>query len=599
MQDIIANFHFLRPAWFYALIPAIALFLVLRSRFARSSNWEKTIDADLLPYLLEVPGRQVRKNPMLLLLIAWILASIAMAGPVWQKTPQPVHEREDALVVILDLTRSMYAVDVKPNRLVRARRKLLDLLESRKEGVTALVVFAGDAHTVSPLTDDTRTIAEMVPALGPEIMPAPGSQLAPALQLAFRLFKDGGVASGRILIITDEIRDVAESQSIAREHRFDYPVSVLSVGTAEGAPISADHLEPDGGYLKDKNGALIIPRLDAASLQSFARVAGGRYSPMTLTDEDLDYLLADGPLPEQEQFRTLERDFDVWVEEGPWLLLLLLPLAALAFRRGWLWMLPLIMILPSERADASWWNDLWQTRDQQAIEAMQSGDAAHAAELFDDPDWRATAHYRGKDYSGAAKTWANIDTGDGKYNLGNALARDGNYEEAIKAYDEALAKDPDDEDAAFNKKLVEQLLQQQKQKQQQQNQQQQKNSGDRKNQDQQKQQDRQQDQGTQQDQGQQQQSEADKQKQREEQQKQQQQDNAQEDNEQKDKEQAQQQQAKADDDSLSEEQRQALQQWLRRVPDDPGGLLRRKFEMQHRERLKEGRTGPDDTRSNW
>jgi Ca-activated chloride channel family protein len=595
MHDIIANFHFLRPVWFYALIPAVALFLVLRSRYARSSNWEKTIDADLLPYLLEAPGRHVRKNPMLLLLIAWILASIALAGPVWQKKPQPVHEREDALVVILDLTRSMYAVDVKPNRLVRARRKLLDLLESRKEGVTALVVFAGDAHTVSPLTDDTRTIAEMVPALGPEIMPAPGSQLAPALQLAYRLFKDGGVATGRILIITDEIRDVAESQSIAREHRFDYPISVLSVGTAEGAPISADHLEPDGGYLKDRNGALIIPRLDAASLQSFAQVAGGRYSPMTLTDEDLDYLLADEPLPEREQFRTLERDFDVWVEEGPWLLLLLLPLAALAFRRGWIWMLPLIMILPSERADASWWDDLWHTRDQQAAEAMQDGDAARAAELFDDPAWRATAHYRGKDYANAAKSWANIDTGDGRYNLGNALARDGKYEEAIKAYDESLAKDPDDEDAAFNKKLVEQLLQQQKQ---QQNQQQQKNSGDRKKQDQQNQQ-QQQDQGTQQDQGQQQQSEADKQKQEEEQQKQQQQDNAEQDKEQADKEQAQQQQAKADDDSLSDEQRQALQQWLRRVPDDPGGLLRRKFEMQHRERLKEGKTGPDDTRSNW
>ena len=145
------------------------------------------------------------------MLVAWILATIAIAGPVWRQTPQPVHEREDALVVIFDLTKSMLATDVKPDRLVRAKRKLIDLLELREEGVTALIVFSGDAHVVSPLTDDTKTIAAMIPALSPDLVPAPGSALAPALVKAVDLFRDGGTASGRILIITDEIRDVVAS----------------------------------------------------------------------------------------------------------------------------------------------------------------------------------------------------------------------------------------------------------------------------------------------------------------------------------------------------------------------------------------------------
>ena len=203
-----AELHFLRPEWFYAVIPAITLYLLFRYREGKGSAWERTIDPVLLPHLLETSPGKTTRNPRFLLLLGWGLGIIALAGPVWEQTPQPVHEREDALVIILDLTRSMYSTDVKPNRLVRARRKLLDLLDSRVEGVTGLVVFAGDAHLVSPLTDDAKTIAELIPAVSPEIMPAPGSSLAPAISLAHNLFTDAGISSGRILIVTDEIRDV-------------------------------------------------------------------------------------------------------------------------------------------------------------------------------------------------------------------------------------------------------------------------------------------------------------------------------------------------------------------------------------------------------
>jgi Ca-activated chloride channel family protein len=583
MDALLTDLHFLRPDWFYALIPAVILFAIMKARQARSSNWEQTIDPGLLPYLLE-SGGNVSKNPLALILIAWVLATVALAGPTFRKIPQPVHEREDALVILLDLTRSMYATDLKPNRLVAAQRKLQDVLAVRDEGVTALVAWSGDAHTVTPLTDDTNTIAEMIHAISPEIMPAPGSQLAPALELAIQLFQDAGAASGRILIITDEIRDIAESQSIARQYRAAYPVSVLGVGTAEGAPVSlAD------GYLKDASGDLVIPKLPVSSLQAFASVAGGRFAQMTVTEQDIDYLLADEPLPDQDQFHAIERDFDIWIEEGPWLLLLLLPIAALAFRRGWVWSLPLLMILPADPAEASLWDDLWRTRDQQAVEALESGDAPGAAQLFEDPAWKGTAHYRGEDFESAAEQFQGLETPGAAYNLGNALARQGQLKDAIDAYESALAMNPDNEDAAFNKQLVEDLLRQQQQQQQQQQ--------DGENQEQQEQQQQSDNDQQQQDQQGQQQQQA----QQDEQQEQQDQQGEQQQQEQElaQEEAPQQEQGQPEDAELDEEQQQALEQWLRRVPDDPGGLLRRKFQLQHDDRAKRIGRVHDDQQSDW
>jgi Ca-activated chloride channel family protein len=592
--EIIANFHFLRPEWFYALIPAVLLFSLLRYRQSHHSNWEKAIDPHLLAHILDNPDQVASKSPISMLLIAWIIATIAIAGPVWRKTPQPVHEREDALIVIFDLTRSMLSTDVKPDRLVRAKRKLIDLLELREEGVTALVVFAGDAHMVSPLTDDTKTIAAMIPSLSPDIVPAPGSQLAPALERAVALFQDGGVTSGRILIITDEIRDVVAAQRIARQYRNAYPVSVMSVGTAEGAPVALVSGRPDAGFLKDSNGNLVIPKLNAKSLQDFAELAGGRYSPMTLTEEDLGYLLADQPLIEDELYRELERDFDVWFEEGPWLLLLLLPLASLAFRRGWIWGVFLLVMLPTHRAEASLWDDLWQTRDQQAMKAMDTGDALSAAELFDNPEWKATANYRGESFEDAANQFGTFESTDGKYNLGNAFAKQGLLNESIEAYEQALALNPNNEDAQFNKELIEKLLQEQQEQQQedQENQDQEnEDSEDQQDQDQNQQDQEQQDQQDQKDQ----QQESDQEQQEKKEQEQQQEQEA---KEQEQKEQEAQKQASEKEAELDEEEKQALQQWLRRVPDDPGGLMRNKFRRQYEERVKEGKVSSNDS-TDW
>lgn len=598
-QDLISQLHFLRPFWFFGLLPALMLALIFRLRQGKDSAWERSIDPRLLPHLIESQLAKPGRNPIYLIAIGWLLTIIALAGPVWEKTSQPVHEREDALIILFDLSRSMYATDIKPDRLTAARRKLLDLLKLRNEGVTGLVVYSGDAHLVSPLTDDANTIAEMIPAVAPEFMPAPGSQLAPALNLAHSLFKDAGVSSGRIVIVTDEIRDIAESQNIARQHRYAFPISVLGVGTAEGAPIPGTKLTRDGGYLKDATGTIIVPGVDFDGLTDFANLAGGRFAQMSLIDTDLDYLLAEAPLLDQQQFREMERDFDIWLEKGPWLLLLLLPLAALSFRRGWLWSVLLICCLPTDQAYASIWDDLWQTRDQQAIEAMNQGNAQQAAKLFKDPKWKGSAQYKGQNFVDAAEEFQVDPSEQGRYNLGNALAMQGKYEEAIQAYADTLEMAPDHEDAQFNKQLVEELLEsQQKQEQEQEQGSEDENQPSDESEESQQSENKEGNEEDSQQQPDDPQEDSAEEQSSEEQSSEEQEQADQDQQDQEEKDATDEQMSQEDQEPLDEELQQALQQWLKQVPDDPGGLLRRKFKMQYDERIKQGEVRRDET-SNW
>jgi len=600
MNELLAEFHFLRPYWLIALLPALLLLTGLWQRRAKGTTWEKVIDPLLISHILRQPDTRPGANPLYLLALGWLVATFALAGPVWEKAAQPILEREDALVIILDLTWSMHATDIAPTRLVGARRKLTDLLRTRKEGVTGLIVFAGDAHTVVPLTDDTNTIISILPSLVPEIMPAPGSRLAPAIELSHALFSAAGISSGRILVVTDEIRDRAETASVANKQRDQYPLSILAIGTAQGAPITTATVAGESGYLKDPSGNLIIPAVNLDEMLQFTQMISARFSRLTLTDDDLNYLLTEETILSEEIFREVERNFDLWIERGPYLLLLLLPLAAAGFRRGWLWMPLLILITPSEPVYADWWQDIWLTKDQQGQRAFNNREHAQASQLFSNPQWKASAAYRNKDYDTASELYEKHRPQQNRYNLGNALARQGKLEQAIDTYQQVLDLEPDNEDAAFNKALVEQLLKQQREQEQEQEQQ---SEQDQDSDDQQKSESEdpaQQGNESSQDPEQQSQDQAgedtESQNQPEQQEDTEQSKQGSEEQQQAEQEQ---QQAQTQESELSPEEQQALQQWLRRVPDDPGGLLRRKFEKQFDDRVRQGKITRKDYERNW
>ncbi|MDH5517442.1 MAG: VWA domain-containing protein [Gammaproteobacteria bacterium] len=592
-------FHFIRPEWLLALIPLFILYWLLQRMQLQNKSWQSFCDKDLLPYLFEQTELKQKKRPLYLLLLAGLLAITALAGPSWEKRPQPVFKKQSALVIILDLSRSMDANDIKPSRLGRAILKVEDILTQRKEGQTALIVFAADAFTVTPLTEDTGTISSQLKSLSTEIMPLQGSNASKAIALAQQLFKQTSQPHGHVLLITDGVSEqtvAASSELIAP----NYTLSVLGVGTAGGAPIPL----ADGGFFKDASGAIVVPKLNASRLQQLALAGSGSFRLLSADDSDLNQLLQplkrglsdalDGEQTEQTAFNT-----DSWVEAGPWLLLILLPVAAFAFRKGYLFVL-LIFVLPhSDPGYAFDAGELWKNDNQKARELLNNNKASAAASLFTEKKWKAAAEYKSGQFDKALEAYQQLDTSDPEvlYNLANTQAQLGQFDKALENYNKVIAAKADHSDAKYNRDLVEKQKQQQQQQQDKNNQdsknsQDNKDSKDDNNNDKKSQQNDASD-GDKSDSEQQQSADNNKTDNAD---NNQEKDSAQDKNDNKDQDatdksqdnspqdnQAQQQQS-AQDNTQSQEQQQANEQWLRRIPDDPGGLLRRKFRYQSEQR---------------
>ncbi|MCX2784423.1 VWA domain-containing protein [Microbulbifer thermotolerans] len=598
------QFHFLRPQLLWLLVPAVMLCWGLARTILNSGQLQKVIDPELLPHLLLRGGEQ---RPWLFTLIFALLcgAIVALAGPSWRKLPTPVYSNQDALVILLDLSPSMMATDLSPNRLTRARLKILDILRQRKDGLTALVAYAGEAHVVTPLTEDTATIANLVPALSPAIVPVSGSNIEMAVETGIRLLKDGATGRGQLLVVTDGIDDAALDTVAKQVADAGVALSILAVGSGEGSPIPRGD---GGGFITDNNGAIIISNFDARALAKLARRSGGHYATISVDDTDIAQLLPEKETPTQA--RLTEREFDQWREEGPWLVLLLLPFIALLFRRGTLaCALPFVLLtsLP-QQSQAFEWQDLWLRKDQQAQQLLQQGEAEQAAKTFRNPEWRGTANYRAGDFPAAAQNFARGDAPESLYNLGNSLTHQGRYDEAIAAYNEALKQQPQFADAQHNREIAEKLkaLQQQQQQQQQSQQDQQQSGeqkqqqpGDNQQQGQNQQQDQQQGQNQQQSGNPQSQQSPDNQQSSEQQSKnnsqQEQNKREQSASQQKSEDQEQtdgeQQPVGVDEQPLDPETQQALDQWLRQIPDDPAGLMREKFKYESLQRRRAYRSG--------
>ena len=277
-----ADFHFIRPYWLIAFIPYLAILtLMLRSKLRRG-NWSEICDEGLLPYLLQEKAVNQSRLPLTAGAIAAFLLIIALAGPTWERLPAPVFRNASALVIALDLSRSMDAEDIKPSRLIRARYKIADILKQRKDGQTALLVYAGAAFTVTPLTEDTETIASQLEALNTNIMPGQGSNTAEVLNKAVDLFKQAGLQKGQIILVTDEA-DVDKTLPAAKA-LDGYTLSILGVGTVDGAPIAI----PEGGFLKDEQGTIVVAKLNENGLKTLAQAGNGVYQALTADDRILE-----------------------------------------------------------------------------------------------------------------------------------------------------------------------------------------------------------------------------------------------------------------------------------------------------------------------
>jgi Ca-activated chloride channel family protein len=460
------NFHFLAPEWLYMLFPLAVILLLLHLSSRRGHDpWQRVIDSNLLPWLRVEKGSGKTAMPIALLAMGWMITVIALANPVWEKRSQPVYQTDLARVIVLDLSQSMVSADLKPSRLQRARFKVRDILANRHEGVTGLVVFAGDAFAVSPLTRDTGTIAAMLPALEPGIMPAQGSRADLGIEKAGELMKQAGRLRGEILLIADGYAN-ERTVDVARQlSNQGYITSVLGIGTPGGAPLPTGK----GGFVRDDNGDIVTTRLDVTAMQRLANAGGGDYISLTADTSDIRQLMSPRIQGAREPGQDEYNQTTHWKETGPWLALLIVPFALMAFRRGWVMAFALLLVvgMPEHAAMALTTDDLWQRQDQQAYRALMQGESEKAAQLAEDPLTRGAAEYRQGNYQAALDAFSRASGADADYNRGNALARLGKYEEALQAYDKALQARDDMEDARYNRKLIEELLEQQRAQQEQ------------------------------------------------------------------------------------------------------------------------------------
>ena len=610
-SEIINNLHFIRPMVLWSL--PLVLFIVwkLQNNNAKDDAWSKICDPHLLNAIKIKSAGKGSKWSSLLWPIS-IISVLAIAGPAFRKLPTPVIKNQSALIIALDVSKSMLADDIKPNRLERAKFKINDILDKRKDGQTALLVYSGDAFVVTPLTDDTETIALMLKAISPDIMPVQGSRVDIALLKAQELLQQAGYISGDVILIADGSNGKKAEKAAKKLVASRIRTSVLAIGTKDGSPIPSAK-----GFLKDRSGNIVIPKLEISELSYLASTGNGKFAQISGDSSDIDYLLPK-KVENDENKKTENKDesYDTekFIDEGPWLTLLLLPLFVLLFRKGLLLSLFLLVGLNSPQSSYAFeWSDLWLNANQKAAKQITNGQHEQAFETANSDEWKATAAFRKKDYQKATELF-NDGSADGFYNQGNALAASGKLEEALKSYEASLDLRPDDEDTLYNKEQVEKALEKQKQEQEKQ---------DKENQDKQDQENKDQDKSNQEKQDgeknkdEQQQgdeskegenkdqsdnpeqqekeseqgemTEEEKKKQEEERKKLEQADKeAQEEQKQHERK-----EVKMTPEEMAEnaENKEAIEQWLRRIPDDPGGLLRRKFYYQYNQQNNK----PDET----
>ena len=299
------DFHFLRPLWLLVLLPALAVWWGLWRQQDRAASWRQVVDPHLLEHLIIGESTRRGPRPIHLLLVIWIICTVALAGPAWRTEPSPFADDEAGLMVLLKISGTMMASDVQPSRLERAKHKLRDLLELRKGSSTGLIVYSGSAHLVMPLTRDDRIVGTMVEDLTPELMPVDGDALAQALQLAGQVLGKSGVP-GSALVIADNVSPLqVEALSTAPT-----ALAVQFLSVQSPATLTDNGLQSAATIL---NAPVVKLTVDQADVQRVTRRAQSRIKAVTATN-----------------------DKTRWQDAGYALLPLLALFALMWSRRGWL-----------------------------------------------------------------------------------------------------------------------------------------------------------------------------------------------------------------------------------------------------------------------
>ena len=476
LESMLADFHFLRPQWLWALAPTALLYLFLSRRLDPRRRWRRVIAPHLLRHLVLDGSDGPRLRPIHLVTAVAVLTTFAVAGPTWEREVSPFAEDNAPLVIALDLSVSMNSIDVQPTRLERAKQKVRDLLELRPGARTALIAYSGSAHTVLPLSNDVSMFEAFLDGLDPSVMPVAGKDPVAALVLADSLLARDSVP-GSVLFLTDGISSEAVPAFVVRESGTADEVMVLAIGTTEGGPIRSGQNQ----FVTDESGRRITTTLDRAGLDALKEQTSTFIAGSTVDASDVERIQR----RVQSNLRRVQQDDPTarWKDAGYYLLYPIALLALLWFRKGWTvrwgavalvaWTAGCAMdgsrvddtadlVFETEErrigSEGLRFIDLWLSPDQQGRRLFEADRFFEAAARFEDPLWRATAAYRAGDYDGAILAWALVETPEADYGMGNAYALSGDYTSAVASYDRALAARPAWVEARENRDFVASLI---------------------------------------------------------------------------------------------------------------------------------------------
>lgn len=427
MSDLtlaLSVFHFLRPLWLVLVPVVVGLWWLTRRRRAGGLQNQPGI-AQHLRDAMEVGRSETRRvRPIDGVALTLLLLAFAAAGPTWSRQPNPLVAQSAPVAVVLKVAPSMEAKDLAPSRLERGKQKIRDFLALRAGARSGLVAYAGTAHVVIPMTEDASIILPYLEGLTPDVMPKPGSDLAPAMARAQDLID--GEGGGAVLLVTDGI----DPADVAVVQNAPMPVQVLSV-LPEGT----------GDRGLDALGNIVVQvQPDDRDIRRLDRALNAAYRQSLLEDSD-----------------------EPWQDRGPLLAWPAALLLLLWFRRGWTmqWGAALVALgvqVAPAQTRAEGLADWFWTPDQQGQRAYNQKEYQQAGELFADPLWRGWSLYRGGKYAEAVEVLDRVETAQAAMIQGLANIRNRAYRDGVRAFELAVERDPDYPGAQENLETARQIV---------------------------------------------------------------------------------------------------------------------------------------------
>lgn len=433
-----------------------------------------------------------------LITVASGFAILALAGPQlgyrWEKT----IEKGVDIMIALDCSKSMLAQDIKPSRLERAKREIIDLMHMMRSDRAGLVAFSGRALLQCPLTLDHEAFNIFLKVLEPGFLPVGGTNLGEAIRTSYNGFEKESDTEKAIIIITDGENTAGDVEETAKEMaKQGIKIFCIGVGDLAGAPIP----DEDGGFKKDARGNIILSKVDEQGLEKLAAITGGSYVRSVAGDMDLDLIYKDKIYGTMERKTLTSGKKKVWENRYQWFLFpgLLLLLAEFMLSSKKKVNRIFIFIFAVSLSFFAFQNDPVYAKTisssvKQGIKAYEAQNFEQAKKHFIDAQLESpenqklyydigTAAYMNNEFEQAKKNFTQAAKAkdiqlrhDAQYNLANTDYRLGNLDEAEKGYENILKEFPEDTEAKENLEFV-------RQKKQEQQQQQDKDSGQDKNQD--------------------------------------------------------------------------------------------------------------------